>query len=155
MTSTGVVAVWSGEEGWGVVESPDTPGGCWVHVGMLWAITLPPTREHETVHITGSSVDLVVGETVDFEWEQIPQDGYNYRAISVRPRRDGPTRACRSKPPVRSVHSTIDSGRSQVGGSYPSGFRVGGEPSFRAFAHCSPASRPTVACGDRDGRRAG
>ncbi len=65
------------------------------HVGMLWAISLPPTREHETVHITGSSVDLVVGETVDFEWEQVPQDGYDYRAISVRPRRDGPTRTIR------------------------------------------------------------
>jgi CspA family cold shock protein len=95
MTGTGVVAVWSGEEGWGVVESADTPGGCWVHVGMLWAITLPPTREHETVNITGSSVDLVEGETVDFEWEQVPQDGYDYRAISVRPRRDGPTRTIR------------------------------------------------------------
>lgn len=78
-----------------MVESVDTPGGCWIHFSMLWAITLPPAREKEVIHVTGSSADLVVGETVDFEWEQVPQDGYDHRGISVRPRRDGPTRTVR------------------------------------------------------------
>ncbi|OZF06682.1 hypothetical protein CH300_07735 [Rhodococcus sp. 15-1154-1] len=95
MTSTGVIRKWYADEGWGVLDSLDTPGGCWVHVSMLWAITLPPARENESIHITGSSVDAVVGETVDFEWEQVRQDGYDYRGISVRPRRDGPERTIR------------------------------------------------------------
>ena len=95
MTSTGVIAMW-GDEGWGVVESPDTPGGCWVHVGHLWAITLPPTRRNESVHISRTGVpDPIAGETVDFEWERVRQDGYDYRAVSVRPRRSGPTTTIR------------------------------------------------------------
>ncbi|WP_338886646.1 hypothetical protein [Rhodococcus sovatensis] len=95
MTSTGVVAVWHFEDGWGVVESADTPGGCWVHLSMLWAITLPPARENEIIHVTGSGATVIVGEIVDFEWEQVRQDGFDYRGISVRPRRDGPEKTVR------------------------------------------------------------
>ena len=31
MTTVGTVRRWHDEEGWGVIDSPDTPGGCWAH----------------------------------------------------------------------------------------------------------------------------
>lgn len=38
MTTTGSVRSWFGEEGWGVIDSPETPGGCWAffsHIKVL------------------------------------------------------------------------------------------------------------------------
>jgi cold shock CspA family protein len=31
MDSVGTVRVWRREEGWGVIDSPDTPDGCFAH----------------------------------------------------------------------------------------------------------------------------
>jgi len=31
MTSTGKVREWHDDHGWGVIDSPETPGGCWAH----------------------------------------------------------------------------------------------------------------------------
>lgn len=31
MRTQGTVRFWLDEEGWGVLDSPDTPGGCWTH----------------------------------------------------------------------------------------------------------------------------
>lgn len=69
--SRGVVREWHPEDGWGVIDSPDTPGGCWV----LYAhIDMPPPAE------------LHVGQHVDFSFEPVTsQDGYTWRAVSVRP----------------------------------------------------------------------
>jgi CspA family cold shock protein len=72
MTSSGTVSRWSDDEGWGVIASSDTPGGCWAHFSVL------DLRGHHS---------LDPGEIVDFEWEEIEQDGYAYRAVQVRPRR--------------------------------------------------------------------
>jgi CspA family cold shock protein len=64
----GVVREWHAAEGWGVIDSADTPGGCWAHFSVL---QLPGYRSAE------------VGQTVTFEFERGWQDGYNFRAIRV------------------------------------------------------------------------
>ena len=71
MASIGTVSSWSADEGWGVIASPDTPGGCWAHYSNL---------EMQGYH------SLEPGEVVDFEWERADQDGFAYRALKVRPR---------------------------------------------------------------------
>ena len=66
----GRVGFWRGEDGWGVVESDQTPGGCWVHFS---AVETEGFRE------------LHPGHEVGLDWEHARQDGYRFRAISVRP----------------------------------------------------------------------
>lgn len=68
--TTGTVREWHAEEGWGVVDSPDTPGGCWVHFSA----------------IDGSGFRaLTVGSKVDLGWELVKdQDGYKFRATRVK-----------------------------------------------------------------------
>lgn len=67
--STGVVRLWNHDEGWGVIDSPDTPGGCWIHT------TTTSTRRH---------AGLEPGRGVRFTFERLPgqgvQDGYDYVA---------------------------------------------------------------------------
>jgi cold shock protein len=65
-----VVREWRPEEGWGVVDSPQTPGGCWVHFSHIQA--------------TGYR-KLVPGKTVALEFEPADQDGFTYRAVTVEP----------------------------------------------------------------------
>ena len=72
MTSIGTVSQWSEDEGWGVISSSETPGGCWAHFSQL---ELPGYRS------------LEAGEIVEFEWEQVEQDGFAYRAVQVHPKR--------------------------------------------------------------------
>ena len=66
----GTVRSWNAEEGWGVVDSPQTAGGCWVHFS---AVQVPGWQELEP----GTGVELL--------WVDADQDGYLYRALSVRP----------------------------------------------------------------------
>ncbi|NLU64862.1 cold shock domain-containing protein [Rhodococcus sp. HNM0563] len=67
--TTGVVRTWNDEDGWGVIDSPQTPGGCWAHFS----------------HIVDDGFRTVeVGAVVAFEWQQVTdQDGYRYCAIRV------------------------------------------------------------------------
>jgi CspA family cold shock protein len=70
---TATVREWREEEGWGVLDSPETPGGCWGHfsnIEMAGFRTLSP------------------GQQVDLTWEApgFKQDGYDYRAVSIVPR---------------------------------------------------------------------
>lgn len=88
--STGTVSIWHGEEGWGVIESADTPGGCWAFYSHIWADALPELKPGHSRTIRGGYRELIVGESVDFTWEPVEQDGYSYRAISVTPRREHP-----------------------------------------------------------------
>jgi len=69
--TTATVREWHGELGWGVLDSPETPGGCWAHFSNIDG---PGYRT------------LTVGETVDLDWEQTEQDGYAFRAILVKQR---------------------------------------------------------------------
>lgn len=74
VTSLGVVREWSAEQGVGIVDSPDTAGGCWVH--------------YSAVAVQGYK-DLTPGQSVEFDWEAPGQDGFDFRAIRVWPA--GPT----------------------------------------------------------------
>lgn len=64
-----VVREWHDEEGWGVLDSEATPGGCWTHYSALdmdgYAAAKP-----------GQGAVLV--------YEQANQDGYDWRALRVR-----------------------------------------------------------------------
>ena len=65
-----VVLEWQPEEGWGVVDSQQTPGGCWVHFSHIQATEYG---------------ELVPGQTVALEFEPADQDGFAYRAVTVKP----------------------------------------------------------------------
>jgi CspA family cold shock protein len=70
-SAIGVVREWSDDEGWGVIDSPETPGGCWAHfthLAMPGFHTLRP------------------GQSVELTWEPAGQHGYEFRAMKVRPR---------------------------------------------------------------------
>jgi len=66
----GVVKQFDADEGWGVVDSPEVPGGCFVHFS----------------HIEASGYRVLhAGQHVRFTFERPGQDGCAYRAISVWP----------------------------------------------------------------------
>ena len=66
----GTVRTWNDEEGWGVVDSSQTPGGCWVGFA---AVVMP------------GLASLVPGTGVELTWVDADQDGFLYRALTVRP----------------------------------------------------------------------
>lgn len=70
MQTTGTVRFWQDEGGWGVIDSDQTPGGCWAHFA---ALAVPGYRS------------LEAGQTVVFEWETADQDGYSFRATRAWP----------------------------------------------------------------------
>jgi CspA family cold shock protein len=71
MDSVGVVREFHPEDGWGVIDSAQVPGGCWVSFA---AIRVDGFRE------------LTPGQPVRFAFEGVAdQDGYRYRATEVRP----------------------------------------------------------------------
>lgn len=71
--SIGTVSAWNAVDGWGVIESPDTPGGCFGH--------------YSNIDADGFKA-LEVGQAVEFDWERLQsgfeQDGYAYRATRIR-----------------------------------------------------------------------
>jgi cold shock protein len=68
LDETARVRKWS-EKGWGVLDSEQTPGGCWVH--------------YSDVHMKGDR-ELQPGQQVRLEWESVTnQDGYSFRATHV------------------------------------------------------------------------
>jgi len=70
MPSEGTVREWNGDEGWGVIDSAATPGGCWVHFS---AIAVDGLR------------GLTAGEHVTFTYEAARQDGFGFRTTLVWP----------------------------------------------------------------------
>lgn len=65
-----VVREWHPDEGWGVVEAPQVPGGCWVGFGQVAVAGYRGLRARQEVAL---------------EWETAAQDGYAYRALRVWP----------------------------------------------------------------------
>ncbi|MFF9620181.1 cold-shock protein [Streptomyces griseosporeus] len=72
---TATVREWHDEEGWGVLDCVETPGGCWVHYSAL--------------QVEGFR-SLSPGQRVELQWEApgFQQDGYDYRAVSIVPQGD-------------------------------------------------------------------
>ena len=85
--TTATVREWQRELGWGVLDCTETPGGCWVHFSDIESRAVGLVDGGE-VHVYRS---LSVGEVVDLEWEAPGQDGFGYRAVTVR-RRTEPAR---------------------------------------------------------------
>jgi uncharacterized RmlC-like cupin family protein/cold shock CspA family protein len=75
---TGTVRVWHAEDGWGVLDSPGTPGGCWAHFSMIRAAGFRELRP---------------GQSVTFDFEAARQDGYDFRALVVWPGASNPSPA--------------------------------------------------------------
>jgi CspA family cold shock protein len=71
MTSA-TVREWYEGERWGVLDSAETPGGCFAHYS---ALEMDGYRS------------LAPGQHVEMEWEApgFKQDGYDFRAVRVRP----------------------------------------------------------------------
>ena len=69
--AVGTVKFYRREKGWGAIESPELPAGrdAWVHFSFIEG--------------TGYK-ELVAGEPVEFDVEQVQQDSFDYRATGVR-----------------------------------------------------------------------
>jgi cold shock protein len=70
MAVRGVVREWHDDEGWGVIDAPEVPGGCWAGFAQ--------------VAVDGYRA-LRAGQDVGFEWEAARQDGFDHRATRVWP----------------------------------------------------------------------
>ena len=64
-----MVSVWHVDEGWGVLTSAETPGGCWAHFSAIEAVGFR---------------SLEVGEQVRFVYVTPGQEGYDFIATSIR-----------------------------------------------------------------------
>jgi len=78
MATAGTVRIWHDEDGWGVIDSASTPGGCWTHFSQA---AIPGFRS------------LRPGQLVEFEWEPAEQDGYEFRTTRVWPHGQQPYEA--------------------------------------------------------------
>jgi CspA family cold shock protein len=76
MSTPGEVRVWHDEEGWGVIDSPETPGGCWTY--------------YSDIAMPDQYLKLDAGQLVELEWESAQQDGFDFRAVRVWPRGEEP-----------------------------------------------------------------
>jgi cold shock CspA family protein len=65
----GTAKEWNSEEGWGIVTSPEVNGDVWAHFSGI---------------LGDGYRSLVVGEPVEFRYEERDQDGYQYAALSVK-----------------------------------------------------------------------
>lgn len=68
MVQIGTVRAFDPDEGWGVLDGPGVPGGCWVHFS---AIAASGFRQ------------LTAGQRVAFRAEAAEQDGFAFRATKV------------------------------------------------------------------------
>ena len=68
MSVAATVRTWSADEGWGVLDSEATPGGCWTHFS---ALDLDGDRR------------LSPGDEVRLVAELPGQDGWPWRAVRV------------------------------------------------------------------------
>jgi cold shock protein len=68
MRGIGTVRTYDADHGWGVIDGPDVPGGCWVHFS---AIAMDGFRR------------LTPGQRVSFVAEAARQDGFAFRAVKV------------------------------------------------------------------------
>jgi cold shock protein len=90
MADLGLIRVWNDDEGWGVIDSPHTPGGCWAHFSA--AAGEPP---------------FTPGLPVRLEWEPAHQDGYTFRAVRFWPADRDPVDRITTSQPSAAYESTL------------------------------------------------
>lgn len=83
MSAHGTVRSWDDEEGWGIIDSVQTPGGCWAH---FTAVAVEGYRK------------LSPGQQVVLEWEAADQDGFSFRATKAWPAGQEPVGAAPQDP---------------------------------------------------------
>jgi CspA family cold shock protein len=68
----GVVRAYDSDEGWGVIDGPEVPGGCFVHFSSI---------------VMDGYRALAAGQRVRFRFEHLDflQDGCRYRALAAWP----------------------------------------------------------------------
>jgi CspA family cold shock protein len=66
MPITAFVREWHDDDGWGVLDSAETPGGCWAH------------RSNAVVR---GYATFTAGQEIQLEFEAAGQDGYAFRAF--------------------------------------------------------------------------
>jgi len=104
--SEGTVREWSDDRGWGVIDSAETPGGCWAHFSVI---------------VAQGYRSLEPGGRVAFTYESPGQDGFGYRAVQVwppgvnpetpdQPARYEPSAAYRSSLTIRWQDGSISKG---------------------------------------------
>jgi CspA family cold shock protein len=75
-----VVREWHNDLGWGVLGCPETPGGCWTHYSAIHTRLLGQVEGAEVFEFKS----VTAGDSVELEWEEPGQGGFEYRAIVVR-----------------------------------------------------------------------
>lgn len=71
-STAGTVRWFDAEEGWGVIDAPEVPGGCFVHFADIQMAGYRQFQAGQCVHFT-------------FERPGFSQDGCAYRALAVWP----------------------------------------------------------------------
>jgi CspA family cold shock protein len=74
------VREWHDDLGWGVLDSAETPGGCWAHFSAIET----PTLSSEGGVTVSVYKTVSAGDWVDLAWEAPGQDGFAFRAIAIR-----------------------------------------------------------------------
>lgn len=70
MAVDGLIRIWNVDEGWGVIDSAETPGGCWAHFS---AAAVAGYARFES------------GQAVRLEWQAPGQDGFPFTAVRFWP----------------------------------------------------------------------
>ena len=81
MTSSGTVREWHSGDGWGVIDSPETPGGCWAHFSAV---------------LVAGYRSLEAGQEVELLFDVAEQDGFSFVALEVWPSGQTPVRTPRN-----------------------------------------------------------
>jgi hypothetical protein len=74
-TTLGSVVRWDDARRGAVIESPETPGGCWADESVV-------------VHSTTPGGTLRAGQVVELEWTERPTEGLPFSALRVVVRGD-------------------------------------------------------------------
>jgi hypothetical protein len=74
-TTLGTVIRWDDGRGGAVVESSDTPGGCWAEASVVQ-------------HSTSGDGKLRAGQVVELDWTDVAAEGLPFSAVRVVPRED-------------------------------------------------------------------
>ncbi|GIF46664.1 CspA family cold shock protein [Asanoa ferruginea] len=69
-----MVRAYTADEGWGIIDGPDVPGGCWVHFSAIAGNGPKQLAEGQRVSFWAEA---------EAEAEAAEQDGFAYRAVKV------------------------------------------------------------------------